>query len=263
MSGAFFSWRGDKCLRLSPLSLGARHLTLLTLYVHRQNVPYVFVPSKTALGRACGVSRPVVAASVTTNEARELQSQILTVKQAVSVRVLLYICPSPMRYMQMMEEARETRYFAFSRYIQKWCLINNCFFIVCISDRTSSHLNVCPPISRRKYGKRAKRCGCGSSWSLIFPFLLLWLEVAASTGIPITLCAVLYILDETVRFCKHAAGNGLPCLLPTHPPTMMYVAIFAYQRLHPAKVGPLCRSVHRVRLVLPFARLPLVHLPRP
>lgn len=24
-----------------------------------QNVPYVFVPSKAALGRACGVSRPV------------------------------------------------------------------------------------------------------------------------------------------------------------------------------------------------------------
>lgn len=26
---------------------------------HAQNVPYVFVPSKAALGRACGVSRPV------------------------------------------------------------------------------------------------------------------------------------------------------------------------------------------------------------
>ena len=41
---------------------------------------YVFVPSKTALGRACGVSRPVIAASVTTNEARELKSQIDTIK---------------------------------------------------------------------------------------------------------------------------------------------------------------------------------------
>lgn len=48
-----------------------------------QNVPYVFVPSKIALGRACGVSRPVVSASVTTNEARELQSQIQTIKLAV------------------------------------------------------------------------------------------------------------------------------------------------------------------------------------
>lgn len=26
---------------------------------HLQNVPYVFVPSKAALGRACGVTRPV------------------------------------------------------------------------------------------------------------------------------------------------------------------------------------------------------------
>ena len=56
----------------------------LPLLCEDKNVPYVFVPSKTALGRACGVSRPVIAASVTTNEARELQSQIQTIKQAVS-----------------------------------------------------------------------------------------------------------------------------------------------------------------------------------
>jgi U4/U6 small nuclear ribonucleoprotein SNU13 len=48
-----------------------------------QNVPYVFVPSKTALGRACNVSRPVIAASVTTNESRELNSQIQTIKRAI------------------------------------------------------------------------------------------------------------------------------------------------------------------------------------
>ena len=50
---------------------------------HTQNVPYVFVPSKIALGRACGVSRPVIAASVTTNEAKELKSQIETIKDAI------------------------------------------------------------------------------------------------------------------------------------------------------------------------------------
>lgn len=55
----------------------------LPLLCEDKNVPYVFVPSKTALGRACGVSRPVVSASVTTNEARELQSQIQTVKLAI------------------------------------------------------------------------------------------------------------------------------------------------------------------------------------
>ena len=48
-----------------------------------QNVPYVYVPSKTALGRACGVSRPVIAASVTTNETHELNSQIQAVKDAI------------------------------------------------------------------------------------------------------------------------------------------------------------------------------------
>lgn len=48
-----------------------------------QNVPYVFIPSKAALGRACNVSRPVIAASVTTSEARELQSQIRNIKLAI------------------------------------------------------------------------------------------------------------------------------------------------------------------------------------
>ncbi|KAJ7272035.1 50S ribosomal protein L30e-like protein [Mycena haematopus] len=47
------------------------------------NVPYVFVPSKAALGRACGVTRPVISASVTTSESRELSSQIQTVKDAI------------------------------------------------------------------------------------------------------------------------------------------------------------------------------------
>lgn len=62
----------------------------LPLLCEDKNVPYVFLPSKTALGRACGVSRPVIAASVTTNEARELNQQILAVKVSpvwVSVRV--------------------------------------------------------------------------------------------------------------------------------------------------------------------------------
>ncbi|CAO1620611.1 unnamed protein product [Sympodiomycopsis kandeliae] len=55
----------------------------LPLLCEDKNVPYVFIPSKTALGRACGVSRPVVAASVTTNEARELQSQIQSIKNSI------------------------------------------------------------------------------------------------------------------------------------------------------------------------------------
>jgi U4/U6 small nuclear ribonucleoprotein SNU13 len=48
-----------------------------------QNVPYVYVPSKTALGRACGVSRAVIAASITTNEASDLMNQIRSLKDKV------------------------------------------------------------------------------------------------------------------------------------------------------------------------------------
>lgn len=50
---------------------------------HCQNVSYVFVASKAALGRACGVSRPVIAASITTNENKELSSLILTIKRSI------------------------------------------------------------------------------------------------------------------------------------------------------------------------------------
>jgi len=55
----------------------------LPLLCEDKNVPYVFVPSKVALGRACGVSRPVIAASVTSNEGSELKAQILNLKDAI------------------------------------------------------------------------------------------------------------------------------------------------------------------------------------
>lgn len=48
----------------------------LPLLCEDKNVPYVFVRSKQALGRACGVSRPIVSCSVTTNEGSQLKSQI-------------------------------------------------------------------------------------------------------------------------------------------------------------------------------------------
>ncbi|KAJ7085822.1 50S ribosomal protein L30e-like protein [Mycena belliarum] len=55
----------------------------LPLLCEEKNVPYIFVPSKAALGRACGVTRPVISASVTTSESKELSSQITTVKNAI------------------------------------------------------------------------------------------------------------------------------------------------------------------------------------
>ncbi|KZV85512.1 hoip-prov protein [Exidia glandulosa HHB12029] len=55
----------------------------LPLLCEDKNVPYIFVPNKTALGRACGMSRPVIAASVTTNENSQLSSQIQAIKLAI------------------------------------------------------------------------------------------------------------------------------------------------------------------------------------
>ena len=55
----------------------------LPLLCEDKNVPYVFVPSKVALGRACGVSRPVIAASITSNDASQLKAQITTMKNDI------------------------------------------------------------------------------------------------------------------------------------------------------------------------------------
>ena len=55
----------------------------LPLLCEDKNVPYVFVPSKVALGRACGVSRPVISASITTNEASQLGPQIQRMRDAI------------------------------------------------------------------------------------------------------------------------------------------------------------------------------------
>ena len=52
----------------------------LPLLCEDKNVPYIFVESKDALGRACGVSRPVIACSITSNENSELDKQIQVLK---------------------------------------------------------------------------------------------------------------------------------------------------------------------------------------
>ena len=71
------------CEEKVPSSLKSTNASWLTVGCVQQNVPYVFVESKAALGRACNVSRPVIAASVTTSEHRELQSQLETIKRAI------------------------------------------------------------------------------------------------------------------------------------------------------------------------------------
>merc|ERR1711966_193194 len=52
----------------------------LPLLCEDKNVPYVFTNNKEALGRACGVSRAVIACSVTSNEGSQLKNQINDLK---------------------------------------------------------------------------------------------------------------------------------------------------------------------------------------
>ncbi len=60
----------------------------LPLLCEDKNVSYVFVPSKVALGRACGVSRVVIACAITSNDQSQLHTQIEAVKS--SIEKLLY-----------------------------------------------------------------------------------------------------------------------------------------------------------------------------
>jgi len=60
----------------------------LPLLCEDKNVPYVFVPSKQALGRACGVSRPVIASSIITNEGSQLKKQVQNLRDQIE-RLLL------------------------------------------------------------------------------------------------------------------------------------------------------------------------------
>ena len=55
----------------------------LPLLCEDKNVPYVFVPSKVALGRACGVSRSVVACSILSAEGSQLNPQINGLKDKI------------------------------------------------------------------------------------------------------------------------------------------------------------------------------------
>jgi len=55
----------------------------LPLLCEDKNVPYVFVRSKNALGRACGVSRQVIACSILQQEGSQLKSQITGIQQEV------------------------------------------------------------------------------------------------------------------------------------------------------------------------------------
>ena len=64
---------------VKPLEI-VLHLPLLC---EDKNVPYVFVESQKLLGRACGVSRPVIAASILSSTSDELKNTVNKLKQEV------------------------------------------------------------------------------------------------------------------------------------------------------------------------------------
>ena len=60
----------------------------LPLLCEDKNVQYVFIPSKQALGRACGVSRSVIAVSVLTTENHQIKRQVDEIRKAIDKLLL-------------------------------------------------------------------------------------------------------------------------------------------------------------------------------
>jgi len=67
--------------KVSPHSL---YLTVLL----SQNVPYVYVPKQAELGRACGVSRNIVAACILNIKESELDAPLTKMRQRVEQLLL-------------------------------------------------------------------------------------------------------------------------------------------------------------------------------
>lgn len=55
----------------------------LPLLCEDKNTPYVYVPSKIGLGRSCGMSRPVIAAAITSNAGSDLNQTIINLKNKI------------------------------------------------------------------------------------------------------------------------------------------------------------------------------------
>lgn len=58
-------------------------ITHLPTLCEDNNVPHVFIPSKSELGFVCRVSRPVIAATINKNEASDSDPQIKRLKEVV------------------------------------------------------------------------------------------------------------------------------------------------------------------------------------
>jgi U4/U6 small nuclear ribonucleoprotein SNU13 len=60
----------------------------LPLLCEDKAVPYIFVPSKVALGRACGVSRAIISASVIVNDGSDLGPRISAIKADIEQQLI-------------------------------------------------------------------------------------------------------------------------------------------------------------------------------
>ncbi|SCN12758.1 splicing factor, putative [Plasmodium malariae] len=71
---------------LVVLAADAKPLEIIShipLVCEDKNTPYVYVRSKMALGRACGISRSVIATSITTKDGSPLETQITELKDLI------------------------------------------------------------------------------------------------------------------------------------------------------------------------------------
>ena len=87
------------CRRRAPGDHPAPSAARLPACLPREekNVPYVFVRSKQALGRACGVSGPVLACPVTIQGGSQPKPQIQSIQQSIE-RLFVEtagLCPTP------------------------------------------------------------------------------------------------------------------------------------------------------------------------
>ncbi len=71
------------------------HLPLLcedkvskSIWFNFKNVTYVFVDTQKALGRACGVSRPVIACSILKDNSNQLKSQLKEIRSQVEQLII-------------------------------------------------------------------------------------------------------------------------------------------------------------------------------
>jgi U4/U6 small nuclear ribonucleoprotein SNU13 len=60
----------------------------LPLLCEDKNVPYVFVESQKILGRACGVSRPVIAASILIDTNPQVQTQLKKLRTSIEQLII-------------------------------------------------------------------------------------------------------------------------------------------------------------------------------